>query len=113
MNAKEYIKYLLSVEEYSFSLEEIANKTDGNNTSLKFELVRLTKKGEIINLRKGFYIIIPPRFSISKKLPIQLYCEKLFHNLAKNFYLLLFFFFKIKFISFINKKVIMETRIIK
>lgn len=90
MNAKEYIRYLLSVEEYSFSLEEIAGKTDGSDISLKNELLRLAGKGEIINLRKGFYLIIPPRYSLSKKLPVQLYCGKLFKYLDRNYYVALF-----------------------
>lgn len=90
MNAKEYIKYLLSVESYSFSVNEIAEATDGTSNSLKFELHRLTEKGEIINLRKGFYVIITPRYSSSKKIPIQLYCEKLFKYLNRNYYVGLF-----------------------
>lgn len=90
MNAKEYIRYLLSVEDYSFSLEEIAGKTANNNISLKFELLRLAEKGEIINLRKGFYLIIPSRYSSAKKLPLQLYCEKLFNYLDRNYYVGLF-----------------------
>jgi predicted transcriptional regulator of viral defense system len=90
MNAKEYIKYLLSIENYSFSVKEIAEATDGTSNSLKFELHRLSEKGEIINLRKGFYIIITPRYSSSRKLPIQLYCEKLFQYLNKSYYVGLF-----------------------
>jgi predicted transcriptional regulator of viral defense system len=87
MNAKEYINYLLSVEEYSFSLEEIAQNTNGVGTSLKFELIRLVEKGQIFNLRKGFYLIIPPRYSSVEKLPIQLYAEKLFKYLNRKYYL--------------------------
>jgi len=90
MNAKEYIKYLLSIESYSFSVDEISKATDGTINSLKLELHRLSKKGEVINLRKGFYLIIPPRYSSSKKIPIQLYCEKLFKYLNKNYYVGLF-----------------------
>lgn len=90
MNAKEYIKYLLSIESYSFSLNEIAQVTAGSNNSLKFELLRLSEKGEIVNLRKGFYLIITPRYSSAKKLPIQLYCEKLFNHLNRNYYVGLF-----------------------
>lgn len=90
MNAKEYIKYLLSIENYSFSLDEIAKETTGSSSSLKFELYRLSEKGEIINLRKGFYLIITPRYSSAKKLPIQLYCEKLFQYLNRNYYVSLF-----------------------
>ncbi len=87
MNAKEYIKHLLSIENYSFSLEEITQKTDGKGTSLKFELVRLIAKKEIVNLRKGFYLIIPPRYSKQAQIPIQLYIEKLFKHLNRNYYL--------------------------
>jgi predicted transcriptional regulator of viral defense system len=90
MNAKEYIKYLLSIENYSFSLDEIAKETVGSSNSLKFELLRLSEKGEIVNLRKGFYLIITPRYSSAKKLPIQLYCEKLFKYLKRNYYVSLF-----------------------
>jgi predicted transcriptional regulator of viral defense system len=90
MNAKEYIKYLLSIENYSFSLDEIANVTAGSSNSLKFELLRLSEKGEIVNLRKGFYLIITPRYSTAKKLPLQLYCEKLFKHLDRNYYIGLF-----------------------
>ncbi|HKL34085.1 MAG TPA: type IV toxin-antitoxin system AbiEi family antitoxin [Tangfeifania sp.] len=90
MNAKEYIKYLLSIEEYSFSLDEIAREIEYNGTSLKFELWRLVEKGEIVNLRKGFYLIIPPRYSSAQKLPVQLYCEKLFKYLKRNYYIALF-----------------------
>lgn len=86
MNAKEYIKYLLSIENYSFSLDEIAQETAGSSNSLKFELHRLSEKGEIVNLRKGFYLIITPRYSSAKKLPLQLYCEKLFKYLDRNYY---------------------------
>lgn len=90
MNAKDYIKYLLSIENYSFSLDEIAQATTRRSNSLKFELLRLSDKGEIVNLRKGFYLIITPRYSSSKKLPIQLYCEKLFNHLNRNYYVGLF-----------------------
>ena len=87
MNAKDFIKQLLSVENYSFSLEEIAQHTDGEGTSLKFELARLIEKKEILNLRKGYYLIIPPRYSKQGQLPIQLYIDKLFKYLNRNYYL--------------------------
>jgi predicted transcriptional regulator of viral defense system len=87
VNAKEFIKQLLSLESYSFSLEEITQHTDNEGTSLKFELARLIEKKEIVNLRKGFYLIIPPRYSKQGQVPIQLYIDKLFFNLKKTYYL--------------------------
>jgi len=86
----EYIKKLLSVEEYSFSVDELRNELGKTDTSIKRELDRLTEKGEIVNLRKRFYLIITPRYSSAQKLPIQLYSEKLFKFLCRNYYLGLF-----------------------
>lgn len=90
MTITEYIKKLLSIEEYSFSVDEIRRETGKTNTSIRRELDRLSEKGEIVNLRKGFYLIITPRYSSAQKLPIQLYCEKLFKYLDRNYYVGLF-----------------------
>jgi predicted transcriptional regulator of viral defense system len=87
VKAREFIKHLLSMENYSFSLEEITSKTDSKGTSLKFELARLVEKKEIVNLRRGFYLIIPPRYSKQGKLPIQLFIDKLCKDLDRNYYL--------------------------
>ena len=90
LTVAEYIKRLLSVEEYSFSVDEIRKETGKTDTSIIRELDRLSKKREIVNLRKGFYLIITPRYSSAQKLPIQLYCEKLFRFLARKYYVGLF-----------------------
>jgi predicted transcriptional regulator of viral defense system len=82
-----YIKECLSVEEYSFSLNELQTVLDKSETSIKSELSRLIEKKTIVNLRKGFYLIIPPRYSKQGQVPIQLYIEKLFKYLNRNYYL--------------------------
>jgi predicted transcriptional regulator of viral defense system len=87
MTIANYIKQLLSYEEYSFSLGEISESIHKNDTAISRELSRLIAKNEIVNLRKGFYLIITPRYSSAQKLPIQLYCEKLFKYLDRNYYL--------------------------
>ena len=87
MTVANYIKQLLSFEEYSFSLNELQQALNRNETSIRSELSRLVNKREVVNLRKGYYLIIPPRYSFSGKLPIQLYGEKLFRYLNKNYYL--------------------------
>lgn len=87
MTIFKYIKELLSYEEYAFSWEEIKNKSDKSDTSLKRELSRLVEKNEIVNLRKGFYLIIPPRYSKQGQIPVQLYVGKLFKYLNREYYL--------------------------
>lgn len=90
MTVSNYIKQLLSHEEYSFSLDELTANLQKSETSIKSELSRLIAKKEIVNLRKGFYLIITPRYSSAQKLPVQLYCAKLFKYLNRNYYVALF-----------------------
>lgn len=90
MTVSEYIKQLLSFEEYSFSLEEVIENSSKDITAVRRELDRLVVKGEILNLRKGFYLIIPPRYLKAAKLPLQLYSEKLFTYLNRNYYVALY-----------------------
>lgn len=77
---------MLSIENYSFSMDELINNTDSSRF-LKSELTRLIEKKEIVSVRKGFYLIIPPRYSKQGSLPIQLYIDKLFKYLNRNYYI--------------------------
>ncbi len=90
MNIANYIKQLLSYEEYSFSLDELIVNIHKSEQAIKSELSRLISKNEIVNLRKGFYLILTPRYSSAQKLPIRLYCEKLFKYLDRKYYVALF-----------------------
>jgi len=85
-----YIKQILSYEEYSFSLDELIENINKTEIAIKRELSRLISKKEIVNLRKGFYLIITPRYSSAQKLPVQLYSEKLFKYLGRDYYIALF-----------------------
>jgi predicted transcriptional regulator of viral defense system len=87
MTITDYIRKLQSFEEYSFSLEEAMENSSKDGTAVKREIARLTEKKDIINLRKGFYLIIPPRYATSEKLPLQLYVGKLFKYLNRNYYM--------------------------
>ena len=87
MTVSEYTRQILSFEEYSFSLDEVIENSSKDATAVRRELNRLIEKKEIVNLRKGFYLIIPPRYSNSQKLPVQLYAEKLFKYLKRKYYI--------------------------
>lgn len=83
----DYIDHLLAKEEYSFSIEELLAYSSKDVTSIRSELARLIQKKRIVNLRKGFYLIIPPRYSASGKLPLTLYVTKLFKYLNRSYYI--------------------------
>ncbi|MDR6301695.1 type IV toxin-antitoxin system AbiEi family antitoxin domain-containing protein [Mesonia maritima] len=75
------------MEEYSFSLEELMSRTQKSKNAIWQELAHLIEKNKVLNLRKGFYLILTPRYSSFRKLPINLYINKLFDYLDRNYYL--------------------------
>ncbi len=83
----EYITKSLQYEEYAFTWEELKKNSSKTNVALINELSRLVKKGEIVNLRQGFYLILPPRYRSYQKIPLDLYSEKLFNYLNKPYYI--------------------------
>ncbi|MCB9196583.1 MAG: type IV toxin-antitoxin system AbiEi family antitoxin [Flavobacteriales bacterium] len=87
MTLTEYISELQSYEQYSFSWEEILLNCSKTEKALRRELSRLVEKKDVLNLRKGFYLIIPPRYSHQGMLPIQLYVDKLFKYIQRPYYL--------------------------
>lgn len=68
MGIVEYIKQLQSFEEYSFSLDEMLCAYNAPDPKFRKELTRLVERKEIVNLRKGFYLIIPPHQRLAKPL---------------------------------------------
>jgi len=82
----DFIKQLQSYEEYAFSWEELLQHSKKPESTLRKELTRLSESNDILNLRKGFYLILSPRYQGFGKLPIQLYVEKLFKCLGKPYY---------------------------
>ena len=87
MTVAEYINKLLSIEEYAFSINELNQQSGKSEIALKRELSRLVEKKQLVNLRKGFYLIIPPRYSNFGILPIELYIDKLFNYLQRDYYI--------------------------
>lgn len=72
---------------YSFSKDEIGTSCDISDIALSSALRRLKEKGEIVNLRKGFYIIVPPKYRLLGQLPLELYVNKMFQWLEKPYYI--------------------------
>ena len=86
----DYIDQLLGYEEYAFSWEEILENCKAPETTIRNSINRLIATNEILNIRKGFYLILPPRYRSLGKLPVQLYVDKLFSYLGRPYYVALY-----------------------
>lgn len=89
-NISTYIDHLQRHEQYAFSREQLKSTVQKTDLALKSELMRLSDKKEIISLRKGFYLILPPRYKHLGKLPLKLYVHQLFESMERPYYVSLY-----------------------
>lgn len=88
LSIADFIKERLSFEEYAFSWDELVKVMPSKSVaSIRSDLYYAIGNGDVISLRHKFYLIIPPRYSRTGKLPIELYIDKLFTFLGRNYYL--------------------------
>jgi len=71
---------------YSFTLEEVRNSFNTAEEALKKALNRMTNKGKITPLRKGFYLILPPEYSVHKVLPPTMFIDQMMNFIGKPYY---------------------------
>jgi len=86
----DYIKELRSNGKYAFTDEELYRSIPKAKKNIRKDLDRLRAKGEIKNIRRGFYTIITDEYSNMGALPIELYADDLMRFLNKKYYVGLF-----------------------
>jgi predicted transcriptional regulator of viral defense system len=81
---------VLSKGAYGFSKESVhQDLTSFSDIAIKRALNRLSTKGKIISLYKGYYLIIPPQYSTKGILPPQLYLDAFMKYLQRPYYVAL------------------------
>lgn len=86
MTSQSYIEDFLAREQFCFSWEEWLEKSGKSEVAAQRMLSKLVSKGDLINLRQGFYLILPPRYKNQQFLPLSLFVDQLFHFLERNYY---------------------------
>lgn len=87
MNLSRQIVKYQSLHIFSFAKEEIASKCGLSEVALTSALGRLKEKGEIFSLRKGYYLIVPPKYRLLGQLPLELFANRMFQWLDKPYYI--------------------------
>ncbi len=72
---------------YAFSLDEALSSVNRTKTAIRMEIARLQQKGAVQNIKKGFYLIIPPEYSSRGTLPVELYLNDLMTYVNKPYYI--------------------------
>ncbi len=85
-----YIEEHQKAGEYTFTLKEISKIHQVGKDAIRLALNRLSRKGKIVPVRKGFYIIVPPEYAGMGILPPVLFIDDLMKVINKPYYVSLF-----------------------
>jgi predicted transcriptional regulator of viral defense system len=85
-----YLIEVLSKGRFTITFEELKNQFDVSDKALLQNLFRLKAKNQIAQIRKEFYAIIPPQYSIKSMLPPYLFIDDMMKYLKKDYYVGLF-----------------------
>ncbi len=81
---------LLAHGRYGFALSELKEKNHRlSDAAIKLALHRLTKKGKLLSIFKGYYLIITPQYKSKGILPPQLYLDAFMKHLNRPYYVAL------------------------
>lgn len=81
---------LLAQGRYGFSLSELKEKNAAlSDSAIKFALKRLSDKGKVLSIFKGYYLIIPPQYASKGILPPHLYLDAFMNHLGRPYYVAL------------------------
>jgi predicted transcriptional regulator of viral defense system len=82
----DYLKEVRAQGRYAFTLEELQERFGLQYAAIKQKLYRLKLKNEVLQIRQGFYVIIPPEYSVQGMLPPYLFIDDLMKSLEKLYY---------------------------
>ena len=88
ISLSEWIDNLMAKGKLSFSLDELRISFPTNSeAALKQVLSRLSKKGKVISIHKGYYLLIPSQYKTWGILPPSVYLDGLMKYLNRPYYL--------------------------
>lgn len=87
INPSQWLELLLSTGRHAFSLSEFRTTfPDLSNAAVKLSLNRLTKKGKVLSVHQGYYIIIPPQYAVRGILPPAHFIDGLMGYMNRPYY---------------------------
>lgn len=84
---EEYLDSVRAKGRYAFTLEELKNKLEVTDKAILQNLYRLKAKNKIVQIRKGFYTILPAEYSRYGIIPSNMYLDDMMLSLNKKYYL--------------------------
>jgi len=83
----DYLYEIESQGRYAISLEELKEKFGPHDKAIAQKLHRLKKENKLAQVRKEFYVIVPPQYSHQGILPTTYYLDDMMKFLKRDYYL--------------------------
>ena len=84
---EDYIDHVRAKGRYAFTLEELKDKLEVTDKAILQNLYRLKDKNKIVQIRKGFYTLLPAEYSKIGVIPSNMYLDDMMLSLNKKYYL--------------------------
>jgi predicted transcriptional regulator of viral defense system len=82
-----WVESLMAKGRNSFSLDDVRQfLRDDSEAAIKLKLTRLSKRGNILSVHKGYYLIISPQYASRGILPPALFVDGLMNYLNRPYY---------------------------
>jgi len=85
-HTSDFLQAIRSNGRYAFTLDELINKVPKTVKNIRKDLDRLRGKGEVVNIRRGFYAVIPAEYQKMGSIPVEFYIDDLMKYLSKEYY---------------------------
>jgi len=82
----DYVDRLQSHGRYSFTKEEAARALNVSNVALTAALHRLSKRGRILAVKRGFYVIVPLEYAVGGVVPAERFIDDLMRSMSLPYY---------------------------
>ena len=81
-----YLTEIQSLGRYSVTLDELKNKFNISEKAILQNLYRLKCKNQLAQVRKEFYVIIPPQYTNRGMVPPTLFISDMMDFLNRDYY---------------------------
>lgn len=85
-HTSDFLRFVRSNGRYAFTIEELVNGVPKSIRNIRKDLDRLKEKGEIVNIRRGFYTILPPEYQNMGVIPVDYYIDDLMKYISRLYY---------------------------
>lgn len=85
-HTSDFLRSIRTNGRYAFTVEDLTNNIPKSIKNIRKDLDRLRIKGDIINIRRGFFTIIPDEFKNMGVIPVEFYIDELMSYLTKSYY---------------------------